>query len=272
MEKKSILFFEITDYALGRFPKWLTKSFSDQSQYKFIYIYLDTYNKSICDFSWIPNGSETINLNGKVKNINPVLENNNDGLLFTFAVRPPEFYVVHFANGLGIKTHIFQHGIFIPFMKKELSYFFRESNKMISYFKSIYFLSKISSISLLDSFLEIYNIYILGSTRISQSKFMKLNVLPSKAFVYSHYWGDYFTNNYGFSQDQFIYTGTPDLSEFYLINNQNREDAICYVCQTLVEDGRLTKKEFNNFINILRDSLSEEDLLYIKLHPRSDLS
>ena len=53
------------------------------------------------------------------------------------------------------------------------------------------------------------------------------------------------------------------------IINQEKEDAVCYICQTLVEDGRLSKKDFDEFLLAMYNSLEPEQALYLKLHPRS---
>ena len=50
-----------------------------------------------------------------------------------------------------------------------------------------------------------------------------------------------------------------------------KENSICYVCQTLVEDDRLNRKQMNYFLNLLLESIGDNKL-YIKLHFRSDMS
>lgn len=274
MKGKTIIFFELTDYSLLRFPYWISKEILEKNSNQFfVYIHLYKYKSENVDLAKLPANSLIHSLDGKIEGIDSILRKySSNSLLFSFAIRPPEFYVINRSKFFNIQTNLVQHGIFIPFMKRELSYFIDELKKLNFYFKSIYSLSKKTDITFRKSLVEIYYIYIKGKKTISQSAFLKYNILPDVAFVYSEYWKEYFIKNYGFSKDQFKLTGSPDLQHYSTISKEVKQEAICYICQTLVEDGRLKRDTFIKFIDLFSSSLEESDKIYLKLHPRTDLS
>lgn len=271
---KTILFFELTDYSLLRFPRWISNEFQARNNnLSFVYIYLYKYKNEIVELDKLPSNSIIHFLNGNVNEMDEILiQYQDNSMLFTFALRPPEFYVINRAKHYGIASSIVQHGIFIPFMKRELTFFIDEMKKMFFYFRSVCALSKKNNISLPPLLKEIYAIYIRGAKTISKSSFLSHHILPDTAFVYSEYWKEYFMQNYGFAKDQFKLTGSPDLQNYSIIAGEEKKEGICYICQTLVEDGRLSKDVFIKFINLLASTIKETDCFYIKSHPRTDLS
>jgi hypothetical protein len=66
--------------------------------------------------------------------------------------------------------------------------------------------------------------------------------------------------------------------DFELLNKQDKlinpeRESVIYICQTLVEDGRLEPKMFESYLERLhRCAQNFEGDFYLKLHPRSDLS
>jgi hypothetical protein len=67
-----------------------------------------------------------------------------------------------------------------------------------------------------------------------------------------------------------IYFGNPDYTLVKECLANPVQDAICYICQSLVEDGRYLKKDFLAFLNGMKKNL-EGKKVYLKLHPRSDV-
>lgn len=267
MSVKKFVFFELTDYALLRFPKWIAQEILNQdSNVEILFSYLYKYKKGNSPLEGLPINSKTIYLEGQISNIDIVLEQNKGEYLLTFALRPPEFYVVKKANDMGFSTNLVQHGIFVPFMKRELGYYIEESRKMILYIKAINSFSKLSGMTPIKCLKEIFSIYFKGNKTIGQSLFVNLGILPERAFVYSKFWMEYFSSNYGFEENDFIYTGTPDLSNY---KDVPKLSGIGYICQTLVEDGRLPKGELKKFIDIFIKFVPKEEVIYLKLHPRS---
>ena len=46
---------------------------------------------------------------------------------------------------------------------------------------------------------------------------------------------------------------------------------MCYICQSLVEDGRYSADEFQFFLSIIKDNIADYKKVYIKLHPRTKI-
>ena len=66
-----------------------------------------------------------------------------------------------------------------------------------------------------------------------------------------------------------IYIGNPD---FLLLKGKNRqkEDAICYICQSFVEEVRLAPSALDAFMKLMKESANGKKI-YIKTHPMTDL-
>ena len=113
---------------------------------------------------------------------------------------------------------------------------------------------------------------------INNTKLPKSLVTADVCLVYGSYWKDYHINNYGYKKDAIKIVGTPDLDGVDLENEPNIETRLknktfCYVAQTLVEDGRLTRSSMEIFVKNLSKHINQiNGELLIKLHPRSDKS
>lgn len=270
---KTYIFFDLTDYSLLRFPEWISAEILVlDSDAKFIFTYLYNYTGNT-DLSSIESRGEVISLGGNIRAIDSILLRNTDrSVLFTFAMRPPEFYINARAREIGVPSRLVQHGIFIPFMKKTVSYFFSETKKLYYYAKSVYALAGMTDLSAFSLFKDVVEIYIFGKKKISDSAFAAKGDIVDEVYVYSAYWLEYFSQNYGCSRDSCVEVGAPDLAGFDAQFDQPKEDAVCYICQTLVEDGRLPEHVFLKFVDSFCKSLEETDRLYLKLHPRTNIA
>ena len=85
------------------------------------------------------------------------------------------------------------------------------------------------------------------------------------------YWKDYYINTMGYPSDRVKIMGDHDLDGF-VVSQNSKERAICYIATILVEDGSRTRTEFKKFTDALNNVLDKDVKLYIKLHPRSDIS
>ncbi len=68
-----------------------------------------------------------------------------------------------------------------------------------------------------------------------------------------------------------MYIGNPDL---LLLNNKSLdkiENSVCYICQSLVEDGRYLVDDFQLFLSIIKENVADFKKVYIKLHPRTKI-
>lgn len=89
-------------------------------------------------------------------------------------------------------------------------------------------------------------------------------------FTMGEFWADYYTNRMLYPRNRIRIMGDHDLDGFEVHNTY--EPAICYIATVLVEDGTRTKAEFDIFLKALAETIDINTKLYIKLHPRSDIS
>ena len=87
-------------------------------------------------------------------------------------------------------------------------------------------------------------------------------------FTMGEYWSDYYINTMRYHKDKIRIMGDHDLDGFTIHNNC--EHAICYIATVLVEDGLMSKAEFDVFLKALGKTIDKKTKLYIKLHPRSE--
>ena len=52
---------------------------------------------------------------------------------------------------------------------------------------------------------------------------------------------------YGYNIKNLIYIGNPDLMLLKEVDINKQENSVCYICQSLVEDGRLEKNIYQDF-------------------------
>jgi hypothetical protein len=200
------------------------------------------------------------------------LRKNKIHVLFINGQRIADDRVVLIAKRLGIKTYMLQHGMYIPFLKRNFNFFTSQAKKTLSYFYYAYLISKQQGFSYSIIFKYIRS-YVFGSNQVEVGiNRVALNV--DKVFVYSDFWKEFHRNQFGYSPNDQVIVGTPDLqgiSEFLLL--PTIDNTVCYIAQTLVEDGRLDRKTQVSFYKSLVDLTHNMKLnLVVKLHPRSDLS
>ena len=116
-------------------------------------------------------------------------------------------------------------------------------------------------------------IYLFGANR-NEINFPSQLVNVDKVLVYGEFWKDYHFKNLGYSYEQQYIVGAPDFTDIPLLREvKTASKSICYIAQTLVEDGRLNRKKMLTFVDNLSHAIKENELnLYVRLHPRSDIT
>ena len=196
-------------------------------------------------------------------------------IIIIFAHRLPDIAVLNAAKECSIPTVYYQHGLYIPFMKRVLSLYINNIVKTFKYFSyalSIGANNRIGRISTLKSFIEI-NIFgkNIRSTNLELNK-----ITADSCLVYGDHWVDYHIKEYGYTKEKVKIVGAPDLDginfkNISLIQNNSSSISYCYIAQTLVEDGRLARSSMEIYLKNLASVINNYgDKLLIKLHPRSD--
>lgn len=276
----SIVFFEIRSGSMLRFPLWLAQSISELGadiDYKF----LSNYGVTAADESVLRNKLTRVEVIGSnmrsfsIRSVRKVLSEEQPSLVVVFAHRLPDIIVLHAARQLGIKTLYYQHGLYIPFMKRVPTLFFTNIIKTLRYLKYSANLSLLSRSPLRD-LMTFIQIFVTGTKSIATSN-QAARALADLCLVYGEHWQHYHCDEYGYDIDQTIVVGAPDLSGINLLNDEQIIPAgnglLCYVAQTLYEDGRIERHVMRNFIEALGAAAIQANAkLVVKLHPRSDVS
>ena len=179
------------------------------------------------------------------------------------ALSVPDLRVAKALTNLkDIKLVYLQHGLYIPYMKRNVGFFFKEAKKVISYF--YYSLSIVNYYRLIKA-LKIMGVFVLGWSRNNIPDHLLKRV--NKSLVFSRYWKSWHRHVYKLNSD-FQVIGTPDLGTFRYSQNK---DAIIYCSQTLVEDGRIEQEVIFQFYDDLRqyaERLGNVPVV-VKIHPRN---
>ncbi|MCF6171901.1 MAG: hypothetical protein L3J66_13065 [Bacteroidales bacterium] len=265
-------FFDLNEVLIDRYPaKIANRILEINSTAKFIFIYSEKYRydkpKNIPENSkafFIPDLS--------FEKVEKLIQKYPPNSLTTIAQRIPDMLMLNIFNKKGIPTFIVQHGLWsdklerislIKLLKSKFSKFI----KYVNYTKEI---CAINSFPFTKVLKELYHFLIKEDIQIPATKYIKSNELRAKTvFAFDESWDDYYINKYGYKKNQLIYIGNPD---FLVLKDKlgvEKEDAACYICQTLVEDGRYLPNDFNDFLKILKEFVVPYKKLYVKLHPRS---
>lgn len=280
-ETKKVLFFEVQGGSIGRYPLWLSKSLKHlQGNFVFIFLADDEIewqmkcalnehlgNAEFYQSSYIPSVSS---FRDQIAKIRPQV-------VIIFAHRLPDMALLIAAKQLGVPTVYYQHGLYIPFMRRTLGLFFSKALKTIRYAFYAISVGSITGIGRIAGFLSFTKLFIFGYD-IHEVGVPIEKITADKCLVYGDYWIDYHVNQYGYSKNAIKIVGAPDLDGVDLegsevLDSSALENKFCYVAQTLVEDGRLERSVMEHFLNNLAGQMMSSDgELLIKLHPRSDKS
>jgi hypothetical protein len=193
----------------------------------------------------------------------------NPELLIVNAQRLSDTAYVSVAKQLGIKTMMIQHGMYVPFLKRESFYLFKKILKTLKYFMYSQVIAKVISQNGITVFKKFTDTFIKGKIYKDAIDFTnQINV--DHVLVYGEYWKKYHHDIFGYSFEQQTVIGYHELNKVDAIKSKIFEKtAVCYIAQTLVEDGRFDRGSMELFVKNLEE-IAKYKKVYIKLHPRSD--
>ncbi len=195
-------------------------------------------------------------------------------VLFFAANRIPDMEIVLHAKRLGIKTMELQHGVFFrgccinEFNTYNTIASIKIFDKVINYLKILKRMSKYDG----SSYIKVLSKIFLkkGDLQALAVNAFSIPLRCDYLLIIGNYWINYYQKEYGYDPAVMCMVGDHDLDDF--VEQNELEPAICYIANTLVEEGTIKRKEFIKFINILKNCIDKETKLYIKLHPLSDKS
>ena len=272
--KKYHYFYDLNEVLIDRYPAKIASLIASTSgENNFIFIYSEKYNNSIPHN--IPNGCKSFYIPFLSKEkIEKIISQYPPLTLTTIAQRIPDMWMLALFNHLGYPTFIVQHGLWSDRLERIslVSLLAGKLKKFIRYLYHVLSISKLNKLPFLKTLYELYLFLLRENINIPDTTQLNSQTLRAKkAFVFDESWNDYYINKYGYQAENLIYIGNPD---FMLLKDKdltNKEDAVCYLCQSLVEDGRFVKTEYQKFLKVLNDYVASSKKMYIKLHPRSRL-
>ncbi len=254
---KNYIIFDVLKSSVHRYPKHIV---SNSDNIKFVYMYLfDDCNKK----------SDITSYQYSLIN-NKINFSEYDGLI-TFGLRLPDYYFINKFNNKNKKTIYIQHGLYVVYMERNIKFYLRHAYKIM-----IYILMLISMKLTLTGKLRILLKAINKLTRyniVNSNKCYELKSLnPKESVVYGSYWCKYHKINDNLHWSDFHILGYPDFEDNTFCG-QNERNSICYIMQSMYEDGRLTLSEYIITLKSVSKYAKKHKLkLYIKLHPRTDIS
>lgn len=224
----------------------------DFSEYKYYREYgkFKNYNNIICS-AWF-----------SINKLIHLLKKNNIKYLLIDAHRIPDVHIIIAAKSLGINILYIQHGMYIPFMKREWNLFIKKLIKSIRYF--YYAFNSSMELKDISLFKKLFDIHVRGKER---NIIKNYDIFPDKAGVFSEYWKEWHNKYYLFEKDSMFIMGTPDFRKYkFGVKLDNKYVAYCY--QSLLEDGRISKKDMFDFYDSLKEwAINHNKKIIIKVHP-----
>jgi len=182
--------------------------------------------------------------------------------------RPADFRIVVAANKLNIPIVYKMHGLYVVRVKRNIAFYFSNMRKV---FRTVGYLFDIA--------------FSTGSVRIASGIFLSFVFgMPRKKWmnsdrlcvdyglVWSEYWKSWHERCWAMNPRQgWKVTGNPDTTKFP--SAPTKEKSFCYVYQTLVEDGRVSRSIMNSFYDDLASiAHSQNKAVHVKWHARGDTS
>lgn len=275
MSKKYYYFYDLNEVLIDRYPAKIANKIKELNpKSSFIFIYSEKYNDG--EPEKIPNGSSSYYIPKLTKKILiNLIENYPPHSLTTIAQRIPDMWVLSLFNHLNIETNIVQHGLWSDKLQR-ISFFsllIQKFSKFLNYFQYTKNICSLNKIPFLYTLKDLYDFLLKENKNIIETKYLDTEkIRANKVFAFDDSWEEYYTLKYGYDKEQLIYIGNPDLLLLKNIDISKKDTSICYLCQSLVEDGRLEKDNYIDFINKMVSFLPSSQKLYFKLHPRSRMN
>ena len=266
-------FYDLNEVLIDRYPAKIANYISNSIECNnFIFIYSNRIGKN--KPAKLPKGSKVYYISDLNKNTLDKIVNQYPPIsLTTIAQRIPDLWMLTYFNHKEIPTFVVQHGLWsdrsvrISFIPLIIGKFF----KFINYIKHVSAICKLNKIPFLRTIKDLYHFWLKEDINIPETKYLHHELLrANKVFVYDSTWDDYYLNKFGYKKEELIYIGNPDFMILKDKDIDNKEDAVCYLCQSLVEDGRYSLKQYQKFHKILKTAVSSKKKMYIKFHPRSN--
>jgi len=271
-------FFDLRLSGFERFPKWIwerhSKSHKLDANYVFYYcqadIPLSDVKKRLADNIALVNFVKIKYEN--IESLSADITERKIRVMVVMAQRIPDNFVVLSAKMSNVPTLMLQHGLYVPFMRRNARLFIENIRKTFLYIYLLKQVSKHIEFGPFKTFCAFIKHYIYGRLLGSQ-EFPNEKLACDLVFVHGEYWKEFHKKQFGYSFLNQVVVGSHDFN-IRDVGEEKYDVRICYVAQTLVEDGRLSRERMERFVESFLKPIAEiyGDKFVLKLHPRSDLS
>lgn len=209
-----------------------------------------------------------------IKSLNPsiiqkYLKKQNPNAVVFEAFRIYDMLWTVIAKNLGIRVYGCQHGFEIMNLYYKPKILIDQFVKSIRIFLALYNLSKLLHKSF-SKILHQFSIYFFTGCSLKNTDFNNSLLYPDHLFIYSNYYRDFWKNKFNISFELMSTTGPPDLMMLNEIKKKTKIAGCCYLAQTIVEDGRMPIKDFNNLLDEYKEIAQGFENFIIKMHPRGN--
>lgn len=274
MANKYFYFYDLNEVLIDRYPASIANRIQREiNSFSFVFLYSEQYKRTFPEN--LPRGSRVF----FIKDLNQdrieyIISQYPPVCLVTIAQIIPDLWITTLFRHNNIPTYTVQHGLWSDKLQRIalLPLIVSKFSKFFYYLRYVKYICHMNNMPLLDTLYEFYRFLLKEDLVISQSRYLKnQNIWSNKVFVFDHSWDDYYMKKYNYALMNLIYIGNPD---FLLLKNlicQEKENAVCYLCQSLVEDGRMNLSDYEKFLFLLKKWVLPEKKLYVKLHPKSQM-
>jgi hypothetical protein len=269
---KYFYFFDINEVLIDRYPAKIAKDLSNNFGIKnFIFIYSEKYDYG--EPKNLPDGGKSFYIkNITKKKIENLFLSFPPYSLTTIAQRIPDMLMISIFNINNLPTFTVQHGLWSDSIVRlaVIPQIISKFSKFKVFGRYAFEICKIHKFPFFSTLLEMYKFFYVDKSSIKATKYLKSDDLrPKKVFAFDKSWDNYYINKFGYSKKDIIYIGNPDFLAIKEKDITQKEDAVCYICQSLVEDGRYLLSDYQDFLKVLKQTIVGKKKLYMKLHPRS---
>lgn len=184
----------------------------------------------------------------------------------------PDLGAIYFSQKIDAKIVMMQHGLLYDGASLnnvrvgEIFAAIKMAKKTASYFNIMRVICKKEG----KSFVKLVKSIIAEKENVTTTvqNYFNPPLRGECAFVIGEHWRDYYHDNYGYDKESIYVMGNHDLDDLDL--NAELENAICYIPSVHVEDGKVQKDVFDDYLKCLKASIPAGTKMYIKLHPRSN--
>jgi hypothetical protein len=254
--------FDISSVNISRYNSELLNSYSEQ------YIaYVDDPEMCVGTKS---SKEEVLVLSGgwSIRKIMHSFKNYGVSIIIISGQRPADFRFIIAANSLGIPIVYKMHGLYVEHVKRHIVFYFSNIKKTLRTIAYLYDISLFTK-SIATS-KGILLSFIFGDNRKSWMNLENLRV--DYALAWSEYWISWHELHWGMNpRHGWRVIGNPDSVKFR--TNKVEVHGLCYIYQTLVEDGRISKSTMESFYdNLAEIAHKKKTVVNVKWHIRGDTS